>query len=146
MANYRDNEGGKLYGNRWPTTGIMKVATYTVIKVANYTDNDGSQLPYCPVYKPRLSGANIPHRDNEGGQLYGYGRWQIIRIMKVAYYTDNDGVQLYGHGRCPTIGIMNGANYRDMEGGQLYGYGKWPTIGIMKVANCTDNEGGQLYG
>ena len=41
--------------------------------------------------------------------------------MKVANYKDNDGSQLYGYGRWPTIGIMKGANYRDMEGGQLYG-------------------------
>ena len=31
------------------------------------------------------------YTDNEGGQLYGYGRWPTIRIMKVANYTDNDG-------------------------------------------------------
>ena len=85
--------------------------------VANYTENDGSQLPYCPLYKPRLSGANIPYMDNEGGKLYGYGRW-------------------------PTIGIMKVEGGR----GQLYGYGRWPTIRIWKVANYTDMEGGQLYG
>ena len=93
-----------------------------IMMVANYTENDGSQLPYCPLYKPRLSGANIPYMDNEGGKLYGYGRW-------------------------PTIGIMKVANYTDNEGGQLYGYGRWPTIRIWKVANYTDiagNEGGQL--
>ena len=44
----------------------------------------------------------------EGGQLYGYGRWPIIRRMKMANYRDNEGGQLYGHGRCPPIGIMNG--------------------------------------
>ena len=38
--------------------------------------------------------------------------------MKVANYTDNDGSQLYGYGRWQTIGIMKGANYTDMEGGQ----------------------------
>ena len=52
------------------------------------------------------------YRDNEGGQLYGYGRWPIIRIMKVAYYTDNEC-------RWPTIRIMKVANYTDNEGGQL---------------------------
>ena len=36
------------------------------------------------------------YRDNEGGQLYGYGSWPIIRIMKVANYTDAEGGQLYG--------------------------------------------------
>ena len=43
--------------------------------------------------------------------------------MKVANYTDNDGSQLYGYGRWPTIGIMKGGggNYADNEGGQLYG-------------------------
>ena len=41
--------------------------------------------------------------------------------MKVANYTDNDGRQLYAYGRWPTIGIMKGGNYADMEGGQLYG-------------------------
>ena len=49
--------------------------------------------------------------------------------MKVANYTDNDGSQLYGYGRWPTIGIMKGptiriwkvANYAHNEGGQLYG-------------------------
>ena len=41
--------------------------------------------------------------------------------MKVANYTDNDGSQLYGYGKWHTIGIMKGANYTDMEGGQLYG-------------------------
>ena len=39
--------------------------------------------------------------------------------MKVANYTDNDGRQLYGYGRWPTKGIMKGGNYADMEGGQL---------------------------
>ena len=82
--------------------------------VANYMDNDGSQLPYCPVYKPRLSG--------EG-------------IMKGANYRDNEGGKLNGYGRGPTNRIWKVANYTDMEGGQLYGNGRWPTIGIMKVAN-----------
>ena len=50
VANYTDNEGGQL-----------------IMMVANYMYNDGRQLPYCPVYKPRLSGANIPYRDNEMG-------------------------------------------------------------------------------
>ena len=44
------------------------------------------------------------YTDNEGGQLYGYGR-----------------CQLYGYGRWPTIGIWKVANYWDNEGGQLYG-------------------------
>ena len=47
--------------------------------------------------------------------------------MKVDNYTDNDGRQLYGYGRWPTIGIMKGetmriwkvANYTDSEGGHL---------------------------
>ena len=33
-----------------------------------------------------------------------------MRIMKVANYTDNDGSQLYGYGRWPTIEIMKVAN------------------------------------
>ena len=37
--------------------------------------------------------------------------------MKVANYTDNEGGQLYGYGRWPTIGIMKGPTIR-MEGGQ----------------------------
>ena len=62
-----------------------------------------------------------------GSQLYGYGRWPAMRIMKLAYYTDNNCGQLNGYGRWPTIGIMKG-----------------PTIGIRIVANYTDMEGGQL--
>ena len=65
--------------------------------------------------------------DNDGGQLYGYGRWQTTRTMEVVNYRNYEG-----------------ANYRDNEGGQLYGYGRWPTIGIMKVVNYTDNEGSLL--
>ena len=50
-----------------------------------------------------------------------------MRIMKVANYTDNDGGKLYGYGRWPTIEIMKGptigirkvTKYTDMEGGQL---------------------------
>ena len=41
-----------------------------------------------------MEGANKP--DMEGGQLYGYGRWPIILIMKVAYYADNECGELYG--------------------------------------------------
>ena len=41
--------------------------------------------------------------------------------MKGGNYTDNDGSQLYGYGRWPTIGIMKGGNYADNKGGQLYG-------------------------
>ena len=49
--------------------------------------------------------------------------------MKVANYTDNDGSQLYGYGRWQTVGIMKGSNYRiwkvanntDNEGCLLYG-------------------------
>ena len=37
----------------------------------------------------------------------------------MANYRDNDGGQLYGYGRWPTIGIMMVANYTDREGGQL---------------------------
>ena len=29
----------------------------------------------------------------EGGQLYGYGRWQTIGIMKGTNYTDMEGGQ-----------------------------------------------------
>ena len=41
--------------NEWPTIRIMKWPTIRIMKVANYTDD-------------------------EGCQLYGYGRWQTIRI------------------------------------------------------------------
>ena len=41
--------------------------------------------------------------------------------MKVAHYTDNDGGKLYGYGRWQTIRIMMVANYTDMDGGQLFG-------------------------
>ena len=34
--------------------------------------------------------------DMEGGQLYGYGRWPTIRVMKVANYMDNEGGQQSG--------------------------------------------------
>ena len=53
------------------------------------------------------------YMDDDGSQLYGYGRWQTIRIWKVANYADNEGGQLYG--------IMKVANYPDNESGQLYG-------------------------
>ena len=41
--------------------------------------------------------------------------------MKEANYTGNDGSQLYGYGRWPTIRIMKVGNYTDNEGGQLHG-------------------------
>ena len=41
------------------------------MKVANYTDDDDSQL-------------------------YGYGRWQNIGTMKGGNYTDMEGGRLYG--------------------------------------------------
>ena len=69
------------------------------------------------------------YRDNEGGQLYGHGRFTPIGIM--------NGGQLYGYGRWPTKRKWKVANYTDMEG-------RWPTMRIWKVANYRDMEGGQL--
>ena len=80
-----------------------------------------------------------------------------MRIMKVANYTDNDGSQLYGYGRWPTIRrgqLWKLANYTDMEVANYADNGR-PTIRIWKVANYTDNwkvanytdnESGQLSG
>ena len=65
----------------------------------------------------------------EGGQLYGYDRWQTIRKWKVANYRDNESGELSGYGRWPTKRIWKVANYTDMEGG-----------------NNTDNDGCLLYG
>ena len=45
VANYRDNEGGQLYGHgRCPTIGIMNGPTIGIWKVASYTDMESGQI------------------------------------------------------------------------------------------------------
>ena len=38
----------------------------------------------------------VNYTDNDGRQLCGYGKWQTIGIMKGANYTDMEAGQLYG--------------------------------------------------